>query len=110
MAATENWSAAAAMEKIKALQNRGPYVVPVVLEGETLHEGLAFDIDTASFNAFQARALAEPLRLIENGEKFMLKHVKEEQRVELEELLKIIGMSEYILSNLRNEMLKHFGE
>lgn len=89
-----------ALDILKGLQKTEKIIVPVVFNGQLLHEGIKFEVGALEYNDFVNQTQAGKTSQSALAKNFLIRCVAEEDEDFLTECLKITGQLDFFMSKV----------
>ncbi|MEC4728849.1 putative phage tail assembly chaperone [Shewanella sp. D64] len=89
-----------AIELLKGLQGTKSVVVPVVIDGTKVHDGVTFDVSLADYNKFINASQTGKISPTASAKDFLMHTAIKKDRDFLQELLKVPGMLDFAMGKV----------
>lgn len=97
---TEALSSSEAMNLIKSLQGSKKAVVPLVIDGQLIHEGIEFAVSIKDYNDMTNAVQGKSQSMTAAASTMLKRTVIDDHKELLTEALKVVGMTDYFIGEV----------
>lgn len=99
-----------ALEILKGLQGETLVTVPLVVNGQKVHDGIKFHITTTAHNDFLNASQSGKISATAAAKNYLMTIVDEKHQAILGEALKVVGMINFMMEKVTGDALPTIGD
>lgn len=99
-----------ALEILKGLQGETVVTVPLVVNGQKVHDGIKFRITTTAHNDFLNASQSGKISATAAAKNYLMSIVDEKHQTILGEALKVVGMINFMMEKVTGDALPTIGD
>lgn len=99
-----------ALNILKELQGTTEILIPLIINGKVLHEGIKFEVNLTQYNSFLNESQSGKISMTASAKNFLMNIVSEEHASFLSEALKVKGVLNNMMMKINNKVEPSFGD